>query len=98
MWDPSLSEDRLFGEEQALQSAACVESSLHWRDATPEPPLSVPEKAKLALALLVRPDGPASIEVVGAVVSTVQVELAGVASVFPARSIARTSKVWDAVG
>ncbi len=38
----------------------------------------------LRLALLVRPEGPESIEVVGAAVSTVQVELAGVASMLPA--------------
>ena len=30
----------------------------------------------------------------GAVVSTTQVKLAGLASVFPAWSVARTSKVW----
>ncbi len=78
MWDPSLSEDRLFGEEQAPQSAACVESSLHWRDATPDPLASLPEKLKLAVELLERACGPESIEVFGAVVSIVQVKAAGV--------------------
>ena len=49
----------------------------HWKLATPEPPVSVPEKVKLAEALLVSAGGPESIEVVGAVVSTVQVERPG---------------------
>jgi hypothetical protein len=42
---------------------------------------------------LVRPLGPESIAVCGAEVSTVQVRLAGEASVLPAESVARTSKV-----
>ena len=46
-----------------------------------------------------RPDqdraGPSRSRSFGAVVSTVQVKLAGVASVFPAWSIARTSKLWE---
>ena len=70
-------------------------SRRHWKLATPEPPTSVPEKAKLAEADPLRVDGPESIEVFGAVVSTVQVELAGVASMLPAWSIARTSKVCE---
>jgi hypothetical protein len=37
--------------------------------------------------------GPDAIVVVGATVSTVQVTLAGPASVLPARSVARTSKL-----
>ena len=78
-----------------VQSAAWVESSRHWKEATPEPPVSVPENVKLADADPLRVGGPESIEVVGAVVSIVQVELAGVASTFPAWSIARTSKVWE---
>ena len=57
--------------------------------------MSVPEKLKLAEELLLSVDGPESIEVFGAVVSTVQVELAGVASVFPAWSIALTSKLCE---
>ena len=40
----------LRGEVQPPQSAAWVESSRHWKEATPEPPVSVPEKAKLAEA------------------------------------------------
>ena len=46
----------------------------HWKEATPEPPASVPEKVKLAAALLVSAGGLESIVVFGAVVSTVQVE------------------------
>ena len=97
--EPSASEERLRGEVQAPPGRRLgrVEPALE-ADATPEPPVSVPEKAKLAEALLVSAGGPESIEVVGAVVSTVQVELAGVASMFPAWSTARTSKVWRAVG
>jgi hypothetical protein len=69
-------------------------SRLHWKLATPEPPVSVPEKLKLAEALLVSPEGPESIDVFGAVVSIVQVNEAGVASTFPAASTARTSNLW----
>ena len=57
--------------------------------------MSVPEKVKLADADPLRDGGPESIEVFGAVVSIVQVELAGVASTLPAWSIARTSKVCE---
>src|SRR5690242_5298386 len=44
---------------------------------------------KVGVASLVSPDGPESILTTGGVVSTVQVTLAGVASILPARSIAR---------
>ena len=40
------------------------------------------------------PAGPAVIVVSGATVSTVKARVAGVASVFPAASIARTLNVW----
>ena len=50
-------------------------------------------KAKVAVVDGVLPDGPEVIVVSGAVVSTVQVQLAGLASTFPATSRARTSKV-----
>ena len=49
---------------------------------------------KLGLASLVVPEGPESIWVSGALVSTVKVRLAGVGSGLPAVSTARTSKVW----
>ena len=57
--------------------------------------MSLPEKLKLAAALLESAGGLESIDVVGAVVSTVQVKLAGVGSVLPAWSIARTSNLWE---
>jgi hypothetical protein len=47
----------------------------------------------VASAELVVPDGPESIVVSGAVVSTVQARESGVGSVLPAASVARTSKV-----
>jgi hypothetical protein len=60
-------------------------------------PASLEEKLKLAAVEEVVPDGPEVIEVWGAVVSgaasTVQVRLAGVASVLPAASVARAEKV-----
>jgi hypothetical protein len=51
-------------------------------------------KEKLALVWLVGFAGVAVIDVFGGPVSTVQVWLAELASVFPAGSVARTSKVW----
>ena len=51
-------------------------------------------KLKLALALLLGLAGVFVSVVSGAVRSTVQVKLAGVASVLPAPSMARTGKVW----
>ena len=40
------------------------------------------------------PEGPDVIVVSGVSVSTVKVRVAGVASVFPTASVARTRKVW----
>src|SRR5437899_10420441 len=57
-------------------------------------PRSVDLKLKLALVLLGSAGGLVVMVVSGAVVSMVQVKLAGVASMFPAGSIARTWKVW----
>ncbi len=57
-------------------------------------PALVAVKPKLALVLLVVSGGLAVIVVSGAVVSMVQVKLAGVASTLPAGSMARTWKVW----
>ena len=51
-------------------------------------------KLKLGAVEFVGLEGPAVIVVSGAARSTVQVWLAGVASVFPAGSIARTWTVW----
>jgi hypothetical protein len=63
-------------------------------------PVSLDVNEKLAELLVDVPDGPAVIVVFGAVVSgggtsTVQVRLAGEASVLPAASVARTSNVCD---
>ena len=52
------------------------------------------EKAKLALVLCVVAGGADVIVVLGAVVSTVQERVAGVGSVLPAGSMARTAKEW----
>ena len=47
------------------------------------------------MASLVGPEGPESIWVWGAAVSTVKLCAAGVGSVLPTESVARTSKVWE---
>ena len=58
-------------------------------------PFSVEVKAKLATVSATVPVGPEEIVVSGGVVSwTVQVRAAGVASTFPAASMARTRNVW----
>jgi adenine deaminase len=56
-------------------------------------PASVEEKLKLALAELLGLGGPAVIVVSGATRSIVQLCVAGVASVFPAGSVALTWKL-----
>ncbi len=50
---------------------------------------------KVALVLLTEPVGPLRFVVSGAIVSTVQVRVAGVASWLPAASTARTWKVCE---
>ncbi len=55
---------------------------------------SVEEKAKVGRWMLVAPAGPESIEIGGAVVSTVKLLEAGVGSAVPKVSRARTSNVW----
>ena len=82
------------GEAQACPSAGFAESIRHWKEATPEPPGSAPENSKQAPALLVSAGGLESIWVVGAVVSTLQLNEAGLWSALPALSIARTSNLW----
>ena len=74
-----------------LQAANAPPSSWH---SNVEPP-SLELKVKSGLPELLGSFGWAVIVVFGAVVSTVQVKLAGVASVLPAASVARTSKVWE---
>ncbi len=56
-------------------------------------PAWLAENANVGVASLVGPEGPLSIVVFGAAVSTVKLREAGVASTFPARSVARTSNV-----
>ena len=65
-------------------------SSEHWKV---EPDFEE-LKLKLGVELLVAPEGPLSIVVSGGAVSTVKERVAGVASVLPAGSPARTEKVW----
>jgi adenine deaminase len=71
------------------QAAKALPSRLHVKVL----PASVAVKLKLALVLLVSADGLAVIVVSGDVTSIVQVKLAGVASVLPSVSVARTWKV-----
>ena len=56
-------------------------------------PASGEENVNVALALVTRPDGPLSIDVLGAVVSTVNERVAAVGSAFPAASVAMTLTV-----
>ncbi|MFL5982826.1 MAG: hypothetical protein ACJ74R_14065, partial [Gaiellaceae bacterium] len=57
-------------------------------------PGSLELKVKVGVASLSKAGGAESMVVLGAVRSIVQVWLAGVASVLPAGSVARTSKLW----
>ncbi len=79
-----------------MQEPQVPASSRHWK----VEPVSVAVKVKLAALDVTVPEVPPEIVVSGAVVSgggtsTVQVRAAGVASVFPAASVARTSNVCD---
>src|SRR5207302_1357798 len=88
VWLPSLSAgESVSGLVQAVQEPASI---LHSK----LEPVSLELKEKLGVVLLEGSLGCAVIEVLGAAVSIVQVWLAGVASVLPAWSVARTSKVW----
>ena len=77
-------------------------SRLHWN----VEPASLELKANEALLVVIVPEGPPSSVVSGAVVSaggagvvsTVNERVAGVASVLPAASVARTEKVWAPSG
>jgi hypothetical protein len=91
--DPFPRPETLRGEVHDAHDPA---SSRHWKV---EPP-SVAVNVKLAELDVTVPEGPSEIVVSGAVVSgggtsTVQVRVAGVASVLPAASVARTSNVCD---
>ena len=87
--EPSPSPVRSFGEAQAPQAPA---SSLHSNVA----PSSGLVKLKLVEAVVIVPPagGPTVIEVSGAPVSTVNARVAGVWSVLPVASLARTENVW----
>ena len=71
------------------------ESGLHWK----VEPLSLELKLRLAVVEVVVPEGPELIVVSGAAVSaaacTVQLRVAGEASVLPAASVALTEKAWE---
>ena len=87
---PSASDGAVTGEEQVANSAP---SSAHAKVEL----LSLEMNANVAVGSPVAPLGPDVIVVSGAVVSsgsTVHVCAAGVPSVFPAASVARTRKVW----
>jgi hypothetical protein len=74
---------------QGAKAPSSTASRLHWKVA----PGSL-EKVKVALVWFVTAGGPALVIVVfGGVRSITQVCVAGLASVFPAGSLARTSKV-----
>jgi hypothetical protein len=73
-----------------VQEAKAAPSSPHSKVA----PVSLAENVNVALVLVVVAGGLSPIVVSGAVVSTVIARLAGLVSVLPAASMARTSKVW----
>ena len=72
-----------------VQDAHAPPSRRHWNDVAP----SEPTNAKVGVVSVLDAAGPEVIVVSGGVVSTVNPRLAGVASVFPCSSVARTSKV-----
>src|SRR5215210_4134395 len=57
-------------------------------------PAWLDEKVNVGVGSFVGPDGPLSMAVSGAAVSTMKLRDAGVASTFPAGSVARASKLW----
>src|SRR5918996_1377403 len=82
---PSASAAVVCGDVQAANTAA---STRHWKLA----PASL-ENPNVGVESFVSPVGPESIVVCGAAVSTVIARLAGLVSVLPAASVARTSNV-----
>ena len=87
VWAPSASEAVVWAELQEPQAPAST------RHSNVEPAWSA-ENANVGVESFVGPDGPLSIVVCGAAVSTVKLRDAGVASTFAAGSVARTSNVW----
>ena len=89
--EPSASLASVYGLVQEAQVP--VDSTRHWK----VEPDSLDVNANVGVASLVVPVGPDVIDVAGAVVSgtlTVNVRVAGEASVLPAASVALTPKVW----
>ena len=94
---------RAVGKARVGLRASCRPRRRHRRlapalevGATPEPPVSVPEKAKLALELFFEPQmGPSRSRWSGRCCRPSRLILAGVASTFPAWSIALTSKLCE---
>src|ERR671923_278204 len=86
VWEPELKPEYVWGEEHGSK---LPESSWHSNVALG----SSEEKVNVASVEVVVPEGPESIVVSGAAVSTVQVRVSGVWSVLPAASVARTENV-----
>ncbi len=85
VWGPSPSVAAVNGE---LHDAKAPASTRHWNV-----DVSLAEKVKVGVVSFVNAGGPESIAVWGATVSTANERLAGVGSVLPNASVARTSKV-----
>src|SRR5207249_934803 len=87
VWAPSVSGSVVNGDEH---EAKVLLSRLHWK----VDPASVEENSNCGVGLAIRPLGPVLIAVSGGPVSTVNDAWAGLASTFPAGSLARTLKLW----
>src|SRR3954454_10855996 len=90
VWRPAERLGVVKGEAQALKAAPSTEHSNVELASSEEN-----SKVGVAVAIVEPSAGPESIVVWGFVTSTVKLWLAGVASVFPAPSVARTSNVCD---
>ena len=88
-WSPSARPVRLRGEVHAASAAASSAQSK-----VAPLPASGDEKSKRAVVADTAPVGPMSMRVSGVDESMVQAWLAGAASALPARSVARTARVW----
>src|SRR5262245_12168542 len=87
LWGPSLREAVVSGLEQGAQEP---ESTRHSK----LDPAWSESKVKVGVGSLVGPVGPVRMAVSGSAVSTVMLRVAGVWSVLPAGSVARTWKLW----
>ena len=90
VWAPWASAGGVWAAPGPLQAAKAPESMLHWKVEF----ASLEEKPKVGVESLVGPLAPEEIVVSGAWESTVIERVAGLASVLPAWSTARTEKVW----